>query len=113
MAGLLIIGLLATLIAAIVAWPALMGRIPNPRRRQQLSLAGIAILTLGYWIWESRAAGNIRIDLLVLYPILFFAYIRLLWPRLRWLALVPALLLMAVNAAFFVMSYSWFHKNPG
>jgi hypothetical protein len=78
-----------------------------------LSWAAALVLTLGYWAWESRAAGNIRIDLLALYPILFFAYISLLWPRLKWLALVPALLLMAVNVGFFVMSYSWFHKNPG
>jgi hypothetical protein len=113
MASFLIIGLLAILVAALFAWQTLMGRINDPRRRYQLSWAGVLVLTLGYWAWESQAAGNIRVDLLALYPILFFAYISLLWPRLRWLALVPALLLMAVNIGFFMMSYSWFHKNPG
>ena len=73
----------------------------------------VLVLTLGYWAWESRVAGNIRVDLLALYPILFFAYISLLWPRLKWLAIVAALLLMAVNIGFFIMSYSWFHKSPG
>jgi len=27
--------------------------------------------TLAYWVWESRAAGNIRVDLLLIYPLLF------------------------------------------
>jgi hypothetical protein len=90
-----------------------MDRISDPRRRNQLCWAGVLVLTVGYWAWESRAAGNIRVDLLVLYPILFFAYIWLLWPRLRWLGLLAALLLMALNVGFLVMSNAWFHKNPG
>jgi hypothetical protein len=113
LAGFLIIGLLTLAVAALFAWGIVMDRISHPRRRRQLSWAAVLVLTVGYWAWESRAAGNIRVDLLALYPILFFTYIRLLWPQLRWLALLAALLLMAVNAGFFVMSYSWFHKNPG
>ena len=113
MAGLLILGLLAIPVMALLGWRTLMGSISDPRRRYQLSWAGVVVFTLGYWAWESRAAGNIRVDLLLPYPILFFAYISLLWTRLRWLALVPALLLMAANVGFLMMSYSWFHKNPG
>jgi len=113
MAGLLIIGLLVLPVAVLLGWRLLMDRISDPRRRNQLSWAGVVVLTLVYWAWESRAAGNIRVDLLALYPILFFAYIRLLWPQLKWLALLAALLLMTLNTGFFVMSYSWFHKNPG
>lgn len=77
------------------------------------SLIAVIVLTLVYWGWESRAAGNIRVDLLLIYPFLFFAYIYFLWPRFRWLAVVFSFLLMAINFGFFVMSYSWFHKYPG
>ena len=113
MAGFLIIGLLVFPVAALFGWRILMDRTSDARRRNQLSWAAVLVLTLGYWAWESRTAGNIRVDLLVLYPILFFAYIWLLWPQLKWLALLSALLLMAVNVGFLVMSYEWFHKNPG
>jgi hypothetical protein len=74
---------------------------------------GIILLTIAYWMWESRASGNIRVDLLLMYPLLFCGYIYFLWPRFRWLSVLFSSLLMALNFGYFVMSYSWFHKHPG
>lgn len=75
------------------------------------------LLVLGvtgtYWAWESRAQGNIRVDLLLIYPLLFGVYVFVFWKRFRWASLGLALLLMAVNAAFFVNSAAWFDKRPG
>lgn len=75
--------------------------------------AGVVILTLLYWLWESQVSGNIRIDLLLIYPLLFVAYAGLLWRRCRWWSLAVSLLLMAINFGFFIMSYAWFQKHPG
>jgi hypothetical protein len=77
------------------------------------SYIGLVLSTLAYWAWESRAAGNIRVDLLIIYQFLFFGYIYFLWRRFRWLSIVLSFLFMGVNFGYFVMSYSWFHKNPG
>ena len=77
------------------------------------SYIGVTVLTLMYWGWESQASGNIRVDLLLIYPFLFFGYVYFLWQRCRWLSILYSLLLMVLNCGFFVMSYSWFHKHPG
>ena len=74
---------------------------------------GVIISTLAYWGWESQASGNIRVDLLLIYPLLFCGYIYFLWPRLRWFSILVSLLLMALNFAFFANSYTWFHKKLG
>jgi len=73
----------------------------------------IAGMTLGYWAWESYASGNIRVDLLLIYPLLFGGYVYLLWRRLRWWSFAISLALMALNFGFFIKSYSWFQKYPG
>jgi len=75
--------------------------------------AWIIISTIAYWGWESQASGNIRVDLLLIYPLLFCGYIYFLWPRLRWLSILVSLLLMVFNFAFFANSYSWFDKHLG
>ena len=80
------------------------------RRSPWYSVTGI---TLGYWAWESCASGNIRVDLLLIYPLLFIGYIYLLWHRIRWWAIAVSALLMIMNYGFFAKSYSWFHKYPG
>ena len=82
-------------------------------RKGGLSNVGILLLTLGYWAWETQAAGNIRVDLLLIYPVLFLTYVLLFWRRLKGLSVIPSLLLMAINYGFFMKSYSWFHKYPG
>lgn len=74
---------------------------------------GVIIATLAYWGWESQASGNIRVDLLLIYPLLFLVYIFFLWQKYRWLSIVFSFLIMVLNFGFFVMSYSWFHKNLG
>ncbi|HEX9657045.1 MAG TPA: hypothetical protein VGB89_09075 [Bacteroidota bacterium] len=79
----------------------------------KLSTVGIILTTLAYWAWETQASGNIRVDLLLIYPLLFLVYILFLWRRFRWRSVLLSLLLMGVNFVFFVLSYSWFHKNPG
>jgi hypothetical protein len=74
---------------------------------------GVIGLTLAYWFWESKASGNIRVDLILIYPLLFVGYLILLWRRIRWWALLVTLVLMALNFGFFINSYEWFDKNPG
>jgi hypothetical protein len=85
----------------------------KPSAMGKSSYAGVIVSTLAYWGWESRASGNIRIDLVFIYPLLFYWYMRFLWPRFRWLSILISLLLMALNLFFFTHSYSWFHKSLG
>jgi hypothetical protein len=73
----------------------------------------IIIPTLLYWYWESRAEGNIRIDLLIIYPILFAIYIAVLWGKFRYYSLFISALLMVINILFFIFSYDFFGKYPG
>ena len=70
------------------------------------------VLTSLYWIWESRAGGNIRVDLLLAYPLLFGLYIYSL-QRLGWISLLIASTLMLINYVFFFVSYSLFDKPLG
>jgi hypothetical protein len=72
-----------------------------------------AVLTALYWFWESRAEGNIRVDLLLIYPVLFGCYIGAFWPRFKSGSILLALALMVVNAGWFVVSYDLFDKHPG
>ena len=72
-----------------------------------------AVLTALYWAWESRAAGNIRVDLLLIYPVLLVAYLVCLWPKFKYWSILITSALMASNFAFFVNSYWLFHKNRG
>ena len=71
------------------------------------------VLTALYWVWESQAEGNIRVDLLLIYPWLFVSYLVTLWPRFRYGSVLIASLLMVVNIGYFVISYRLFDKNPG
>lgn len=87
--------------------------VTNPDRKRAFSYAVAVGLTLVYWLYESQAGGNIRIDLLLFHPALFACYTVLFWWRLKWLAVIPALVLMALNFGFFIKSYSWFDKYPG
>lgn len=77
----------------------------------KLVVAGIS--TALYWFWESRAEGNIRIDLIVIYPVLFSLYMSCFWKRYKFYSILIALSFMAVNTLFLVYSYSLFGKNPG
>jgi hypothetical protein len=90
----------------------LVARLPE-KRRMGGSLAAVAMVTGAYWLWESQAEGNIRVDLLLIYPLLFAAYVFFLWGRIKWLSVPAAFALMAVNFGFFAMSYEWFGKYPG
>ena len=71
------------------------------------------VITLLYWYWESIASGNIRADLLVIYPALFFIYIVALWRKYKFYSVMISILLMAVNYAFSLISYDLFDKYPG
>ena len=73
----------------------------------------LIVLTLLYWLWESQAEGNIRVDLLIIYPILLTLYIFLLWRKFRFYSILMALFLMALNILFFVFSYDVFDKYSG
>lgn len=59
------------------------------------------------------AAGNIRIDLLLIYPALFTIYLVGLWPRRRWRAVPVAIGIMAINVLNAIASYPLFDKYPG
>ena len=107
------IGLLVVAMAAPSIWRSIILHMVDSRLRNRWFNVSILVLTLGYWVWESRASGHIRVDLLLIYPVLFYAYILFLWDRLKGISIIASVLLMAVNYGFFVMSYSWFHKYPG
>jgi len=82
----------------------------------QLSKASIFYIlapTLLYWWWESHAQGNIRIDLILIYPFLFVIYLTLLWRGFRYYAILIATVLMLMNFLFFIFSYDVFGKYPG
>jgi len=79
----------------------------------QMPLVWVTLLTALYWVWESQAEGNIRIDLLVIYPALLLAYLLILWPRYRWYGVAGSAVLMVVNVVFFMVSYDLFDKYPG
>lgn len=74
---------------------------------------GVLLPTLLYWFWESKVGGNIRVDLLIIYPLLFCIYTRVLWNEYRRHAVLIASILMIINFLFFIFSYSLFSKNPG
>jgi hypothetical protein len=82
-------------------------------RCHRISALVALALTALYWIWESRAGGNIRVDLLLIYPALLFCYLISLWPRFRYWSIPIAVSLMAVNFVYFVISYRLFDKHPG
>ena len=71
------------------------------------------VITLLYWYWESIASGNIRVDLLFIYPALFIAYIVALWKKFRIYSVLISMLIMSLNYAFFLISYDLFDKYPG
>lgn len=73
----------------------------------------IILTTAGYWFWESQAEGNIRIDILVLYPLMSLIYLWALWQWLKFKAIIVCLLLLAINYGFLMISYDLFDKFPG
>jgi uncharacterized membrane-anchored protein YitT (DUF2179 family) len=79
----------------------------------KISIVFIIIPTLLYWYWESIASGNIRIDLLLIYPALFTVYVASLWKRYRYYSVLISTLIMVVNIVFFIFSYILFGKYPG
>lgn len=85
----------------------------EPRTLSRTGVGVAALLTVLYWVWESRASGNIRVDLLIIYPLLFGCYLIALWSRFRFGSVLIAVALMAINFAYAVASYRIFDKNPG
>lgn len=83
----------------------------NPYSEKRLWIAGIA--TTLYWVWEARAGGNIRIDLLLIYPLLFISYQMALWPRFKFRSILLSVAIMALNIGFMIASYKVFGKNTG
>lgn len=83
---------------------------------KKLSILNISIVlfsTLGYWVWESQAEGNIRIDLLLIYSILFAVYIWAFWKRYKLYSIIFSVGLMILNIIFFISSYELFGKKLG
>lgn len=78
-----------------------------------LSFKIAVLLTSLYWFWESKAEGNIRIDLLLIFPILTVVYIYALWRKFKFWAILIAIALMAINVLYFQLSYSIFDKSFG
>jgi hypothetical protein len=95
-----------TLLVYLVFW--------TTRKASSQTKALVAVtMTALYWIWESRASGNIRVDLGLIYPILFCSYMVTLWSRFGFWSVPIAFSLMVINFVYFVISYSFFDKNPG
>ncbi|MEM6692797.1 MAG: hypothetical protein AAF664_25440 [Planctomycetota bacterium] len=55
-----------------------------------------SLMKLLYWAWESQAGGNIRVDLVFGYALLFGLYVYFL-PRLGWASVALAFALMLAN----------------
>ena len=79
----------------------------------KLRLLIILAVTALYWFWESHAEGNIRIDLLVIFPLLALFYLWALWKWLKWQAFIVCFILMGLNYMFMTASYELFNKFPG
>jgi len=107
-----LLGFYAIVFAAFTVWRRKLGEFPRSRRHV-LAAGTVLALTAGYWVWESQAAGNIRVDLILIYPALFAGYIWVLWDSLKWLSILAASILMAGNYGFFVISYDLFNKSVG
>ncbi len=88
-------------------------RMESNNKLSKISIVFIIIPTLLYWYWESIASGNIRIDLLLIYPALFTVYVASLWKRYRYYSVLISTLIMVVNIVFFIFSYYLFGKYPG
>lgn len=88
-----------------------MTRQSNALKKKYLFLSAAA--TLLYWYWESIASGNIRVDLLIIYPVLYTMYTVTLWNKFRWYSLFISAILMGINIVVMIISYSLFGKNPG
>ena len=73
----------------------------------------VIIITFIYWLWESKAEGNIRIDLIICYPVLLLIYFVSLMSMGKFKALVLTIILMIINFGFMMISYELFNKNPG
>ena len=71
------------------------------------------VVTLVYWLWESRAEGNIRVDLVFIYPILLVTYIVSLWRVHKFMSVIISVLIMLLNIGFFMVSYDLFDKYAG
>ena len=101
----------------VVFFPLILGfslvKIRNPVWKNRFSYLVAIVFTGAYWFWESKASGNIRVDLLVIYPLLFLSYVVLFWHKIRWWSFLLALLISCINFYFFSQSYSWFGKYPG
>ena len=82
-------------------------------RSSLISVSVDLALTALYGVWESRTGGNIRVDLLLIFPALFSSYLVALWPRFRYWSIPIAATLMAINFGYFVISYRLFDKYPG
>ena len=77
------------------------------------SIVIIIVFTLLYWYWESIAEGNLRIDLFIIYPVLFAIYSKSLWRKYGFYSLLISTLIMILNIVFFAYSYELFDKYPG
>jgi hypothetical protein len=80
---------------------------------KNLGLKIAILLTSAYWFWESKAEGNIRIDLLIIFPILTITYIFALWRKFKFWSVLIALGFMGLNYLYSQYSYSLFDKYPG
>lgn len=73
----------------------------------------ILVPTFAYWAWEIIASGNIRIDLILIYPILFIIYIKTLWRTKKVYSIFIAIAFMIINILYSILSYEIFNKYHG
>ncbi len=69
------------------------------------SVIFIISITLLYWYWEAIAEGDIRIDLLVIYPAIFVSYLVSLWKKYGYYSILISTNMMLINIVYFILSY--------
>ncbi|MCP4913601.1 MAG: hypothetical protein GY909_10820 [Oligoflexia bacterium] len=80
--------------------------------KKQRIIVTLVLFSL-YAIWEANAEGNIRIDIIIIYPILFILYAATWWKEYKWKALFISFILSAFQYGFMILSYPLFNKYYG
>ncbi len=98
---------------ALIIFAVIIGFVVWVLKAKSIPLWAVAVVTLLYWYWESRAEGNIRADLLFIFPALLLLYLKAFMIKFGKKGIIFALLLATLNCAFAYYSYQLFGKNIG
>jgi hypothetical protein len=90
-----------------------MNKIFDKPKNQKLRFFIALSMSLLYWIWECQVSGNIRVDLLFIYPSLLIIYLGCLWPNFKFKSILMAIFLMLINIAVMILTYKFLNKRLG